>query len=96
MTLSIPPRVHDLGGGFTVKRLLPHAKARTVGPFVFFDHIGPAELGPDQGLQPFQPGHRRHAVILPLDPAAPTAATREAIPSPDGFAKPSAGSPRAL
>lgn len=50
MTLSIPPRVHDLGGGFTVKRLLPHAKARTVGPFVFFDHIGPAELGPDQGL----------------------------------------------
>jgi redox-sensitive bicupin YhaK (pirin superfamily) len=50
MTLSIPPRVHDLGGGFTVKRLLPHAKARTVGPFVFFDHIGPAELGPEQGL----------------------------------------------
>ncbi|GAB2504651.1 pirin family protein [Arenimonas alkanexedens] len=50
MTLSIPPRVHDLGGGFTVKRLLPHAKARSVGPFVFFDHIGPAELGPDQGL----------------------------------------------
>lgn len=50
MTLSIPPRVHDLGGGFSVKRLLPHAKARTVGPFVFFDHIGPAELGPDQGL----------------------------------------------
>ncbi len=50
MTLSIPPRVHDLGGGFTVKRLLPHAKARRVGPFVFFDHIGPAELGPDQGL----------------------------------------------
>ena len=50
MTLSIPPRVHDLGGGFTVKRLLPHAKARSVGPFVFFDHIGPAELGADQGL----------------------------------------------
>ncbi len=50
MPLSIPPRVHDLGGGFTVKRLLPHAKARRVGPFVFFDHIGPAELGADQGL----------------------------------------------
>ncbi len=44
MTLSIPPRVHDLGGGFTVKRLLPHAKLRSVGPFVFFDHIGPALL----------------------------------------------------
>jgi redox-sensitive bicupin YhaK (pirin superfamily) len=50
MPLSIPPRTHDLGGGFTVKRLLPHLKARTVGPFVFFDHIGPADLGPDQGL----------------------------------------------
>ena len=50
MTLSIPPRVHDLGGGFTVKRLLPHLKARTVGPFVFFDHIGPAELSAEQGL----------------------------------------------
>ncbi len=50
MTTTIPPRVHDLGGGFTVKRLLPHALARSVGPFVFFDHIGPAELGPEQGL----------------------------------------------
>lgn len=50
MTLVVPPRVHDLGGGFTVKRLIPHASCRSVGPFVFFDHIGPAELGPDQGL----------------------------------------------
>ncbi|MBP6625918.1 MAG: pirin family protein [Arenimonas sp.] len=50
MTLLVPPRVHDLGGGFTVKRLLPHALARSVGPFVFFDHIGPAQLGPEQGL----------------------------------------------
>ena len=50
MPLSIPPRVHDLGGGFTVKRLLPHAQARRVGPFVFFDHIGPADLAPDKGL----------------------------------------------
>jgi len=51
MTLSIPPRVHDLGGGFTVKRLIPHAKARSIGPFVFFDHIGPAELGPGNELE---------------------------------------------
>ena len=50
MFLSIAPRTHDLGGGFTVKRLLPHAQARRVGPFVFFDHIGPAELGPEQGM----------------------------------------------
>jgi redox-sensitive bicupin YhaK (pirin superfamily) len=50
MTRMLAPRLHDLGGGFTVKRLLPHASARSIGPFVFLDHIGPALLGPDQGL----------------------------------------------
>jgi redox-sensitive bicupin YhaK (pirin superfamily) len=44
MPLTLHPREHDLGG-FTVRRLLPHAKQRSVGPFVFFDHIGPAVLG---------------------------------------------------
>ncbi|MEO5770669.1 MAG: pirin family protein, partial [Burkholderiaceae bacterium] len=36
-------RAHDkdLGGGFTVRRLLPAATRRAVGPFVFFDHFGP-------------------------------------------------------
>lgn len=33
--------VKDLGGGFTVRRLLPAARQRNVGPFVFFDHFGP-------------------------------------------------------
>ena len=32
----------DLGGGFMVRRLLPAAARRSVGPFVFFDHFGPA------------------------------------------------------
>ncbi len=32
----------DLGGGFIVRRLLPAAGRRNVGPFVFFDHFGPA------------------------------------------------------
>lgn len=31
----------DIGGGFTVLRLLPAAQQRSVGPFVFFDHFGP-------------------------------------------------------
>jgi len=31
----------DLGGGFVVRRLLPSARQRSVGPFVFFDHFGP-------------------------------------------------------
>ena len=51
MPQFIPPRVHDLGGGFTVKRLLPHAKQRSVGPFVFMDHIGPATLGRGNPLE---------------------------------------------
>jgi redox-sensitive bicupin YhaK (pirin superfamily) len=42
--ITLRGREHDLGG-FTVRRLLPHAQQRSVGPFVFFDHIGPAVLG---------------------------------------------------
>jgi redox-sensitive bicupin YhaK (pirin superfamily) len=42
------PKMHDLGG-FTVARVLPNARRRSVGPFVFFDHIGPALL---EGEQP--------------------------------------------
>ena len=36
----------DLGGGFLVRRLLPAARQRSVGPFIFFDHFGPAEETP--------------------------------------------------
>jgi redox-sensitive bicupin YhaK (pirin superfamily) len=39
--LVIEPRRRDLGGGFEVGRVLPYAKRRSVGPFVFFDHFGP-------------------------------------------------------
>ncbi len=45
----ILPRARDLGG-FEVRRALPAAKRRLVGPFVFFDQIGPAELITDQGI----------------------------------------------
>jgi redox-sensitive bicupin YhaK (pirin superfamily) len=41
--LVIPARRKDLGG-FEVGRALPFARRRMVGPFIFFDHIGPAEL----------------------------------------------------
>lgn len=42
----ITPRLHDLGGGFTVRRLLPSALRQAVGPFLFFDHFGPVEAKP--------------------------------------------------
>ena len=37
-------------GGFDVRRLLPSVARRQVGPFVFFDHMGPATLAAGQGL----------------------------------------------
>jgi redox-sensitive bicupin YhaK (pirin superfamily) len=42
MTLIIPPRIQDIG--FTVKRLLPSRLQQRVGPFIFFDHMGPAHF----------------------------------------------------
>lgn len=36
----------DLGGGFKVRRLLPAARQRSVGPFIFFDHFGPVTVEP--------------------------------------------------
>jgi len=47
--LIIVPRSVDLGG-FSVRRALPHAQRRMVGPFIFFDHFGPAVLRERQGI----------------------------------------------
>ncbi len=47
--LLIEPRVRDLGG-FNVRRLLPFATRRNIGPFVFFDHLGPADMPPGKGI----------------------------------------------
>lgn len=45
-TQLLRPHDKDLGGGFNVRRLLPAAQRRSVGPFVFFDHFGPATEQP--------------------------------------------------
>ncbi|WP_323762668.1 pirin family protein [Maricaulis sp.] len=37
-------------GGFAVRRVLPFARQRMVGPFIFFDQMGPAEFAPGQGI----------------------------------------------
>lgn len=42
-------REKDLGG-LSVRRLLPSAQLRSVGPFVFFDHLGPVHFEPGTGL----------------------------------------------
>jgi redox-sensitive bicupin YhaK (pirin superfamily) len=45
----IAPRLRDLGG-FSVRRVLPAPKHRMVGPFIFFDHMGPADFDPGGGI----------------------------------------------
>ena len=47
--MSIVPlhgHAKDLGGGFTVRRLLPALARQSVGPFLFFDHFGPVTVHP--------------------------------------------------
>ncbi|HEY1879898.1 MAG TPA: pirin family protein [Caulobacteraceae bacterium] len=53
--LVIPSRRHSLGA-FEVGRVLPYAPHRTVGPFVFWDHMGPVN---------FEAGLTRDADVRP-------------------------------
>ncbi|HEX8444833.1 MAG TPA: pirin family protein [Allosphingosinicella sp.] len=46
---TLRPVSHDLGG-FKVHRTLPHKERTTVGPFIFFDQMGPAQLPPGEGI----------------------------------------------
>ena len=45
----IRPAPRDIGG-FTVSRLLPSEQQRAIGPFVFFDQMGPAQFEPGAGI----------------------------------------------
>jgi redox-sensitive bicupin YhaK (pirin superfamily) len=47
--LVVVPRTRDLGG-FEVRRALPSGRRRMVGPFIFFDQMGPSILRPGSGL----------------------------------------------
>jgi redox-sensitive bicupin YhaK (pirin superfamily) len=49
ISLRIEPREKDLGE-FSVRRVLPASRKRMVGPFVFFDHMGPADFPPGKGI----------------------------------------------
>lgn len=46
---TLTPTTHDLGG-FRVHRTLPHRARTTIGPFIFFDQMGPAHLPPGAGM----------------------------------------------
>jgi redox-sensitive bicupin YhaK (pirin superfamily) len=45
----IVPRAHDIGG-FEVRRALPASQRQMVGPFIFFDQMGPGEFLAGKGL----------------------------------------------
>ncbi|MBN9071445.1 MAG: pirin family protein [Rhizobiales bacterium] len=49
LELMVVPNARDIGG-FPVRRALPTAKRRLVGPFIFFDRMGPAILRAGQAL----------------------------------------------
>jgi redox-sensitive bicupin YhaK (pirin superfamily) len=49
LELVIVPRARDLGG-FEVRRALPHGKRQMVGPFIFFDQMGPVQFIAGQGI----------------------------------------------
>jgi redox-sensitive bicupin YhaK (pirin superfamily) len=46
----IAGRARDFGGGFSVRRSLPVRERRHVGPFVFWDHMGPVHFEPGEGI----------------------------------------------
>jgi redox-sensitive bicupin YhaK (pirin superfamily) len=49
LNLVIVPRARDIGG-FEVRRALPHGKRQMVGPFIFFDQMGPVQFLAGTGM----------------------------------------------
>jgi len=47
--LLIEPREKDLGG-FSVRRVLPSVRRQMIGPWIFFDHMGPANFPAGEGI----------------------------------------------
>ena len=79
----IVPRARDLGS-FEVRRALPSAQRQMVGPFIFFDQMGPSEflLGAGMDVRP-HPAYRpvdRHLPVRRRDHAPRLARDRTADP----------------
>lgn len=61
----IPGRPRDIGG-FTVNRVLPVAGRRMVGPFLYFDHMGPEEFSKGAGMDVLPHPHIHLATLTYL------------------------------
>ena len=46
----LKPHVRDLGGGLMVSRVLPGHPHQMIGPFIFFDQMGPITVAPEQNV----------------------------------------------
>src|SRR3954465_8686889 len=66
---TLLPSTHDLGG-FKVHRTLPHRERTTVGPFIFFDPMGPARRAPGKGVGVRPHPHINLATVPYLFPGA--------------------------
>ena len=73
--IVVVPRTSDLGDGFTVRRSLPSSQRRMVGPFVFFDEMGPAVLRAGSGLDVRPHPHIGLATVTYLSPVKSCTAT---------------------
>src|SRR5688500_18517311 len=62
---TLHPSTHDLGG-FKVHRTLPHRERTTIGPFIFFDQMGPARLPPGGGIDVRPHPHIKLATVTYL------------------------------
>ena len=49
--LTVEPKSKDLGDNFVVRRSLPDRRKRMVGPFIFWDHMGPVTLVKGKGMK---------------------------------------------
>lgn len=50
ITRILKAHAKDLGDGFVVRRLLPAATQKMIGPFIFFDHMGPVRFEPGNAI----------------------------------------------
>src|ERR1700742_3029304 len=65
----INARQRDLGG-FSVRRVLPAEPQRMVGPFIFFDHLRPAQFEPGHGIDVRPHPHIALATVTYLFPGS--------------------------
>ena len=49
--LVIKPKAKNLGGNFEVRRSLPNLKKKMIGPFIFWDHMGPVRIGQGKSME---------------------------------------------